>query len=137
VADADETAQGRAADGAKDSATHGAMNGAAPSLGEPLLCAKAVAAHLDCDVSTVYRLAGRAGGLPVVEVAPRVRRFRPEDVRAFVAARTKSPQMASEARNLLGSMNKPPVDLPRIRARRERTSGVAARGKLPAPRGGR
>ncbi len=105
-------------------------------LAEPLVDARAVAAVLNIDVSSVYRLAGKSDGIPVVEIG-RAKRFRPEDVRAFVAARTKSPEMAVEARNLLDSMSRPAVEVPRFRARGERMSGVAARGVSPAPRGGR
>jgi excisionase family DNA binding protein len=61
-------------------------------LGEPLLSADEVASYLGVDRATVYRLAGRRGGLPVVQVSRRVRRFRGEDVRAYLAARTVTPR---------------------------------------------
>ncbi len=105
-------------------------------LGEQLLDARAVAAALGVNVSTIYRLAGAAGGLPVVEIAPRVRRFRPEDVRAFIAARTKSPEMAVDARQLLASMAAAPVDLPPLPPRTERPSRPARGGTSRAPGGG-
>lgn len=74
-------------------------------LGEPLMAAEDVAAFLAVDRATVYRLAGAPDGLPVVEIAPRVRRFRPEDVRAFVARRTHSaaPGRGKAARLLGGT----------------------------------
>jgi excisionase family DNA binding protein len=104
-------------------------------LGERLLRADEVAAFLGCDRSTVYRLAGAAGGLPVVEIAPRVRRFRPQDVRAFVAARTASPAMAVEARNLLDSLTACPPEVPGLSGREERLSRLARAGKARARRG--
>ena len=111
-------------------------SGPAP-LGEPLLDAGAVAAFLGGNKATVYRLARGPNGLPVVEIAPRVRRFRPEDVRAFIAARTQHPEMAAEARNLLASMAARPVDLPPLPRRTERPS-LPARGALsPAAGGGK
>lgn len=64
-------------------------NAKSPLLAEPLVDAGVVAAALGVNRATVYRLAGARGGLPVVEIAPRVRRFRPEDVRAFLAARDR------------------------------------------------
>jgi helix-turn-helix protein len=110
----------------------------APSpLGEPLLDAAAVAAFLGVDRATVYRLAGAPGGLVVIEIAPRVRRFRPEDVRAFLASRTKSPAMAVEARQLLDSLASQPVELPRLPCRTERPSRPARGGTSRAAAGGR
>jgi hypothetical protein len=100
-----------------------------------LVDAHAVAAALSVDVSTVYRLAGAPNGIPVVEIAPRVRRFRPEDVRAFIEARTKSPAMAAQARKLLASIAASPVDLPPLPRRTERPSRPA-RGGLPRAAGG-
>jgi hypothetical protein len=109
---------------------------AVPVLAEPLVDAQTVAIALGIDKSSVYRLAGKAGGIPVVEVGPRVRRFRPEDVRAFVAARTKRPETAVEARNLLDSMTRLPVELPRLPGRAERPSRVAPGGPSRAAAGG-
>jgi len=57
-------------------------------LGEPLVSADAVAAFLSIDTATVYRLA-RNATLPAIQVAPRVLRFRPEDVRAYLERRTR------------------------------------------------
>ena len=57
-------------------------------FGEALVDAAAVAAFLSVDVTTVYRLAARAE-LPAVEVATRVLRFRPSDVRDYVHRRTR------------------------------------------------
>ena len=72
-------------------------------LGEPLLTADAVAAFLGVSRSTVYRLAAEPDGLPVVELAGRVRRFRAEDVRDFVQRRTRSPlPRRSRVARLLG-----------------------------------
>jgi excisionase family DNA binding protein len=70
-------------------------------LGEPLVTADDVAAYLGVDRATVYRLAGRPGGIAVVEVAPRVRRFRPEDVRAYLASRTIAPVARPRSRRSL------------------------------------
>ncbi len=75
-------------------------------LGEPLLDAAAVAAHFGVDATTVYRLAARAE-LPAIEIAPRVLRFRPEDVRAFLAARTRETGPGSRARRLLARGRRP------------------------------
>jgi len=50
--------------------------------------AATVAAYLAVDATTVYRLAKRSQ-LPSIEIAPRVLRFRPEDVRAFIEKRTR------------------------------------------------
>ena len=116
--------------------SHAVPPSAPAILAEPLVDASAVAAALGIDVSSVYRLAGKADGLPVVEIAPRVRRFRPEDVRAFVAARTRRPETAVEARNLLDSLSRTPVDLPRLPGRAERPSRVAAGGPFRAAAGG-
>lgn len=57
-------------------------------LGEPLVSADAVAAYLSIDTATVYRLA-RSATLPAIQVAPRVLRFRPADVRAYLERRTR------------------------------------------------
>ena len=56
-------------------------------LGEGLVTAEVVAAHLCVDVSTIYRLA-TSGALPVVVIG-RTKRFRVADVRAFVDAATR------------------------------------------------
>ena len=55
--------------------------------GEGLVTAEVVAAHLAVDVSTVYRLAS-SGALPVVAIG-QAKRFRVEDVRAFVERQTR------------------------------------------------
>ncbi len=61
-------------------------------LGEPLLTADQVAEYLGVDRATVYRIAGRDGGLPVVEISERVKRFRAAEVREFVERRTRASQ---------------------------------------------
>ncbi|MCE9636446.1 MAG: helix-turn-helix domain-containing protein [Planctomycetes bacterium] len=108
-----------------------------PVLGEPLLDARAVAAFLNVHISSIYRLAGAPNGLPVVEIGRSVRRFRPEDVRAYIASRTKSPQMAVEARELLVSIASSPVELPRLPGRSERPCDVTRGGSNHRPGGGR
>lgn len=70
-------------------------------LGEPLIDAATVAAYLSVDTATVYRLAQRAE-LPGIEVAPRVLRFRPADVRAFLERRTRKAAPAGRVKRLLG-----------------------------------
>lgn len=62
-------------------------------LGEPLVDAATVAAHLGVDVSTVYRLA-TSGDLPVVVIG-RAKRFRVSDVRAFVEQATRGGAQAA------------------------------------------
>jgi excisionase family DNA binding protein len=61
--------------------------GVTDPLGEPLLTARQLAAHLSTHLSTVYRLAGRPDGIPVVTVGKAIR-FRPADVRAFLERHT-------------------------------------------------
>ena len=56
-------------------------------LGEGLVTADVVAAHLSIDVSTIYKLA-KSGVLPVVVIG-RAKRFRAQDVAAFVEAATR------------------------------------------------
>ena len=74
-----------------------------PHLGEPLLTAADVAAYLGVNRATVYRLAAEPDGLPVIELAGRVRRFRAKDVRDFVQRRTRCPlPRRSRAARLLG-----------------------------------
>ena len=70
-------------------------------FGEPLVDAATVAAYLCVDTATVYRLARKAE-LPAIEVAPRVLRFRPEDVRAFLERRTRQKPRGGRAQRLLG-----------------------------------
>lgn len=67
-------------------ATTVSPSGASP-LGEGLVTAEVVAAHLCVDVSTIYRLA-TSGALPVVRIG-RAKRFRVADVRAFVEGQTR------------------------------------------------
>ena len=55
-------------------------------LGEGLVTAVVVAAHLGIDVSCVYRMAGKS--LPVVLIG-RAKRFRVADVRAFIERQTR------------------------------------------------
>ena len=69
-------------------------------LGEPLLDAATVATYFGVDATTVYRLASR-GDLPSIEIAKRVLRFRPEDVRAFIGARTRQAARSSRVERLL------------------------------------
>ena len=73
-----------------------------PPLGEPLIDAAAVAAYLSVDTSTVYRLA-QSGAIPATKIAPRVLRFRPEDVRAFLERRTRRSAPPGRVKHLLGS----------------------------------
>ncbi len=70
-------------------------------FGEPLVDAATVAAYLSVDTTTIYRLAARAE-LPAIEVAPRVLRFRAEEVRAFVERRTRQKPRSGRAQRLLG-----------------------------------
>lgn len=72
------------------------------SLGEPLVDAAAVAVHLGCDRTTVYRLAATCA-LPSVEIAPRVLRFRPADVRAYVERSIRKASRRGRVQQLLGS----------------------------------
>jgi predicted DNA-binding transcriptional regulator AlpA len=71
-------------------------------LGEPLVDVRVVAAYVACDEATVYRLARRAA-LPAIEVAPRVLRFRPDDVRAFLEARVRKAAPRGRVKRLLGT----------------------------------
>ncbi len=61
-------------------------------LGEGLVTADVVAAHLSIDVSTIYKLA-KAGTLPVVVIG-RAKRFRVKDVAAFVESATRDGRSA-------------------------------------------
>lgn len=78
---------------------------AAPSaptpFGEPLVDAAAVAIYLGVDKATIYRLASTAA-LPSIEVAPRVLRFRPGDVRDFLERRTRKAAPRGRVKQLLG-----------------------------------
>mgnify|MGYP001299677097 CR=1 FL=1 len=77
-------------------------------LGEPLLTAAEVAAYLRVDRGTVHRLAGASDGLPAVDLAPRVRRFRAADVRAFVERRTRAVGVSrTRSERLLGGAQRP------------------------------
>ena len=71
-------------------------------LGEPLIDAETVAAYLAVDPATVYRLARRAA-LPAIQVAPRVLRFRPQDVRAYLESRVRKASPAGRVKRLLGA----------------------------------
>lgn len=71
-------------------------------FGEPLVDAATVANYLAVDAATVYRLAQRAE-LPAIEVAPRVLRFRPGDVRDYVERRTRKASAGGRVKRLLGS----------------------------------
>lgn len=71
-------------------------------LGEPLVDAETVARFLAIDTATVYRLARRAV-LPAIQVAPRVVRFRPEDIRAYIDRRTRKAAPSGRVKRLLGS----------------------------------
>jgi excisionase family DNA binding protein len=62
-------------------------------LGEGLVTADVVAAHLSIDVSTIYKLA-KSGVLPVVVIG-RAKRFRVKDVLAFVGAATRGGQQSA------------------------------------------
>ena len=67
-------------------------SGSSP-LGDGLVTADVVAAHLSIDVSTIYKLA-RSGVLPVVVIG-RAKRFRVKDVRAFIDAATRGGQRSA------------------------------------------
>lgn len=71
-------------------------------FGEPLVDAATVASYLSVDTATVYRLAKKAG-LPAIEVAPRVLRFRPDDVRTFLDRRTRKAAPPGRVTRLLGN----------------------------------
>lgn len=75
--------------------------GATTPLGEPLVDAETVARFLAVDTATVYRLARRAI-LPGIQVAPRVLRFRPDDVRAYLDRRTRKVAPSGRVKRLLG-----------------------------------
>lgn len=77
-----------------------AAPGSTPFLGEPLVDAAVVALFLGVDRATVYRLAASCA-LPSVEIAPRVLRFRPADVRAFVEGRTRQSPPRPRVKQLL------------------------------------
>ncbi len=70
-------------------------------FGEPLVDTATVAAYLSVDTATVYRLAKKAD-LPAIEVAPRVLRFRPDDVRTFLDRRTRTSVRSDRVTRLLG-----------------------------------
>ena len=70
-------------------------------FGEPLVDAATVAAYLAVDTATVYRLA-KGAHLPAIEVAPRVLRFRPDDVRTFLDRRTRTAKQTDRVTRLLG-----------------------------------
>ncbi len=73
-------------------------------LGEALVGAAEVARFLGVAKATVYRLAGAPRGIPVIVVGARARRFRPEDVRAYVERRTRQPAPPrGRAARLLGA----------------------------------
>lgn len=55
--------------------------------GERLLTAQEVAGRLGVSIHTVYRLAGRAEGLPACKIG-RLTRFRPADVEKWLAAQS-------------------------------------------------
>ncbi|MCE9638374.1 MAG: helix-turn-helix domain-containing protein [Planctomycetes bacterium] len=76
-----------------------ASSGSSP-LGEPLVDAATVAAFLGVDKTTVYRLAATTA-LPSIDVAPRVVRFRPQDVRDYVLRRTRKAVMRGRVQQLL------------------------------------
>jgi excisionase family DNA binding protein len=78
-----------------------AAAGRTSPLGEPLVDAGAVAAYLSVDPATVYRLVER-GALPAIRIAPRVMRFRPEDVRSYLAQNTRKAAPAGRVKRLLG-----------------------------------
>ena len=70
-------------------------------FGEPLVDAATVAVYLSVDTATVYRLA-KTADLPAIEVAPRVLRFRPDDVRTFLDRRTRKAGPPGRVTRLLG-----------------------------------
>ncbi len=70
-------------------------------FGEPLVDAATVAAYLSIDAATVYRLAQRAE-LPGIEIAPRVLRFRPQDVRDYLSRHTRKAAPCGRVNRLLG-----------------------------------
>jgi excisionase family DNA binding protein len=70
-------------------------------FGEPLVDTATVASYLGVDKATVYRLASTTA-LPSIEVAPRVLRFRPADVRDFLERRTRKSAPRGRVKSLLG-----------------------------------
>ena len=70
-------------------------------FGEPLVDAATVADYLGVDKTTVYRLASSAA-LASIELAPRVLRFRPADVRAFVEQKSRKAAPVGRVKALLG-----------------------------------
>jgi excisionase family DNA binding protein len=73
-----------------------------PELGERLLDADEVAAHLGVNRSTVYRMAGQASGIPVVEMKGSLR-FRPADVREYVQRCLVAGRTTSKAQRLIAA----------------------------------
>lgn len=78
------------------------LPGATTPLGEPLVDAETVARFLAVDTATVYRLSRRAA-LPGIQVAPRVLRFRPDDVRGYLERRTRKAPQGGRVKRLLGA----------------------------------
>jgi len=70
-------------------------------LGEPLLDARTIAEYLGVDTATIYRLA-QSARLPSIEVAPRILRFRPDDVRDYLQRRTRKAPPPRRVNRLLG-----------------------------------
>jgi predicted DNA-binding transcriptional regulator AlpA len=87
---------------APDRAMESAPRGAAAPLGEPLVDAETVARFLAVDTATVYRLA-RTAALPSIQVAPRVLRFRPDEIRGYIDRRTRKAAPSGRVKRLLGS----------------------------------
>jgi len=79
--------------------------GTGSPFGEPLVDAAVVARFLGVEKTTVYRLAASAT-LPSIEIAPRVLRFRPADIRAFLERRTRRAAPRGQVKRLLG--DRPP-----------------------------
>jgi excisionase family DNA binding protein len=71
------------------------------ALGPSLLSVQDVADFLAVDRSTVYRLA-QAGDLLAIQVMPRLLRFRPSDLRAFLEHRRRPPPPKTRVLRLLG-----------------------------------
>ena len=69
-------------------------------LGEPLLSADEVAAYFSVSPTTIYRLAAQ-GELPAIEIAPRVLRFKVQDVREFLERRTRHARASGRVKRLL------------------------------------
>ncbi len=69
-------------------------------IGEPLVGVREVMDFLNISRATVYRLAGRPGGVPCVKVGDATK-FRPSDVREYAEYRTLRGTGGTRAEKLL------------------------------------